>query len=91
VSHIVSSAPRGRFSRRTPPLTRSHPLTSAIIAEVVTIADSKIKQEDIDYLQEHEIGKTLNYLMHRILKEKPLMPVTFLIEEIEKLKDQKFS
>ena len=55
-------------------------------ATVVVVSDIKIKEDDEAYLEKHKIAEMMQKLLERVLKDKPARPVSFMIEEIWRLR-----
>jgi len=55
---------------------------------VVVVSDIKIKEDDEAYLEKHKIAEMMQKLLERVLKDKPARPVSFMIEEIWRLRDE---
>ena len=56
---------------------------------IPVVSDASIKDADKTYLEKHDVQGIMGALLERVLKEKPDRPVSFLIEQLWKIRDEK--
>jgi len=56
---------------------------------IPVVSDASIKEADKAYLEKHDVQGIMQKLLEKVLKDKPERPVSFLIEHLWRLRDER--